>query len=460
MHRFQGVIFQPLKRQLSFQKLELSILKSKIMEHKTISPKESKKRKMLLVLPLITLPFITILFYTLGGGKMEAMGGKNEVKKGFNFNLPLPKFKEDSALDKMSYYDQAAVDSIKLQEQIKKDPNYSNQKIVQESIGEFLDTDFEVQGFQKGKTGFNSSSFQNRNEQKVYQKLQALQKAISQPAITENYGQDMREFENYGSSKGISNEVKNLEQMMSKMGESQEPDPELKQLGGMLENILDIQHPSRVQERLKQSSDNKKGKIFTVNRKKEEDNTTSLHPDKAALSSQNNNSFYTADENLEQEQQQNSIGAVIHETQTIVNGSVVKLRLSSDISLQGTLIPKYTFLYGIASLKGERLEVKINNIQFRNSIYPVELTVYDMDGIDGIYIPGAINRDVAKASADRSIQTLGLTGVTDSWGAQAAGMGIEAAKSLMSKKVKLIKVVVKAGYQVLLYDEKQKNLNN
>ena len=430
------------------------------MEHKIISHKESKKRKMLLVLPLITVPFITILFYTLGGGKMEAMGGKDEIKKGFNFNLPLPKFKEDSALDKMSYYDQAAVDSIKLQEQIKKDPNYSNQKTVQESIGEFSDTDFEVQRFQKSKTGFNSSSFQNRNEQKVYEKLQALQKAITQPAIPDHYGQDMREFENYGSSKGISDEVKNLEQMMSKMGESQEPDPELKQLGGILENILDIQHPSRVQERLKQSSDNKKGKIFTVNRNKEENNTTSLQPDKTALSSLKSNSFYSADENLEQEQQQNSIEAVIHETQTIVNGSVMKLRLSSDIFLQGTMIPKNTFLYGIAFLKGERLEVKINNIQFRNSIYPVELAVYDIDGIDGIYIPGAINRDVAKASADRSIQTLGLTGVTDSWGAQAAGMGIEAAKSLMSKKVKLIKVVVKAGYQVLLYDEKQKNLNN
>ena len=426
------------------------------MEHKTISPKESKKRKMLLVLPLITLPFITILFYTLGGGTMEAMGGKNEIKKGFNFNLPLPKFKEDSALDKMSYYDQAAVDSIKLQEQIKKDPNYSNQKTVQESLGEFPDTDFEVQRFQKSKTGFNSS-FQNRNEQKVYQKLQALQKAINQPAIPENYGQDMREFENYGSSKGVSDEIESLEQMMSKMGESHEPDPELKQLGGMLENILDIQHPSRVQERLKQSSDNKKGKILTVNRKKEEDNVTSLQQDKTDLSSIKSNSFYTVDEHIEQEEHQNSIEAVIHETQTIVNGSVVKLRLSSDIFLQGTMIPKNTFLYGIATLKGERLEVKINNIQFRNSIFPVELTVYDMDGIDGIYIPGAVSRDVAKASADRSIQTLGLTGLTDSWGAQAAGMGIEAAKSLMSKKVKLIKVVVKAGYQVLLYDEKQKN---
>ena len=430
------------------------------MEQKIISIKEAKKRKMLLVLPVITLPFITLLFYTLGGGQMEAMTADSQNRRGFNFNLPIPKFKEDSALNKMSYYDQAAVDSIKLQEQIKKDPNYSNQKILDESISEFTDTEFEPKGFRKGRTAFNSSSFQNSSEQKVYEKLRALQNAVSQPASSANYGQDMREFENYSSSKGMSDEIKNLEQLMATMGETQEPDPELKQLGGMLENILDIQHPSRVQERLKQSSDIKKGKIFTVNRKKEEDNTTSLQQDKSHVASLQVNSFYTAEETADFEQQANSIEAVIHETQTILNGSVVKLRLSSDIFLQGSLIPKNTFLYGIASLKGERLEVKINNIQFRNSIFPVELSVYDVDGIDGIYIPGAINRDVAKASADRSIQTLGLTGLTDSWGAQAAGMGIEAAKSLMSKKVKLIKVVVKAGYKVLLYDEKQKNSNN
>ena len=72
------------------------------------------------------------------------------------------------------------------------------------------------------------------------------------------------------------------------------------------------------------------------------------------------------------------------------------------------------------------------------------------------HIPGAINRDVAKASADRSLQTLGVASLDDSWGAQAAGAGIEAAKSLLSKKVKLVKVVVKAGYMVLLRDENQK----
>ena len=323
---------------------------------------------------------------------------------------------------------------------------------------EFAEEEFEKQIFPKGRTVLNSSPLQKGNEHKVYEKIKALQKIINQPVAINKDAQDMSEFENYGRSNQTAAEIKNLEQMMSSMGAGQEPDPELQQLGGMLENILDIQHPARVQERLKQSSDNKKGKIFSVNLKKETINATSLEHNTVSSGFSERNSFYTSDENLEVDNQPNSIEAVIHETQTIVNGSVVKLRLSSDVMLQGIVIPKNTFLYGMASLKGERLEVKVNNVQYRNSIFPVELTVYDLDGIDGIYIPGAINRDVAKASADRSLQSLGLTGVTDSWGAQAAGMGIEAAKSLISKKVKLIKVVVKAGYQVLLHDEKQKNL--
>lgn len=431
------------------------------MEKKTISLKELKKRKMLIMLPVLVLPFITMLFWSLGGGKGTTNASADiGEKKGFNSILPNPKFKEDTSLDKLSYYNQAAMDSIKLQEQIKKDPNYSNTLLVDDSINSW-EEEFVPSGFRKNKVGLNTTSYKDQNEQKVYQKLQALQKAISQSSVGNYQDHDMREFENYGYSDPQSADMKKLEQMMSVMNEPQEPDPELKQLGGMLENILDIQHPARMQEKLRQSTESKKGKSLQVVRKKKENNVTSLN---ASLSNQEivskSNSFYTLDEVDASDEQQNAIEAVIHETQTIVNGSTIKLRLSNEVLIRGIQIPKNTFLFGIAALKGERLEVKIDNIQYRNSIFPVELAVYDMDGIDGIYIPGAINRDVAKASADRSIQTLGLTGLQDSWGSQAAGMGIEAAKSLMSKKVKLIKVVVKAGYQVLLYDEKQKNLNN
>lgn len=429
------------------------------MKQNTISTKQAKKRQILLFLPLLAIPLITILFYVIGGGQSKALGSGSHSRNGLNFKLPLPQFREDSALDKMSYYDQAAADSIKWQLQLKKDTN-SNKEILQESLSGFAPRDFAAPYSRKAKAGFGVSGIQNTSEQKVYEKLHALQRAIKDPLASYGNGQDMREFENYGAATGVSDEIKNLQEMLSARDDSPDPDPELKELGAMLENILDIQHPLRVEERLKESAASRKGKIYTVKRKESPDNTSSLKVHTPTSSPVGTNAFYTADQSLEPEQQSNSIQAVIHQTQTLVNGSMVKLRLQGDIMLQGMIVPRNTFLYGTASLNGERLEVEINNIQFQNSIFPVQLALYDLDGIKGIYIPGAISRDVAKASADRSVASLGLTGLSDSWQSQAAGMGMEAAKSLMSRKMKLIQVVVKAGYQVLLYDEKQKMQNN
>jgi uncharacterized protein YunC (DUF1805 family) len=85
----------------------------------------------------------------------------------------------------------------------------------------------------------------------------------------------------------------------------------------------------------------------------------------------------------------------------------------------------------------------------------VDLSVFDMDGMSGIHIPGAITRDAAKQSGQQAIQSVGVTSFDQSIGAQAASAGIELGRNLLSKKVKLIKVTVKAGYQVLLRDEKQ-----
>ncbi|WP_281225410.1 conjugative transposon protein TraM [Flavobacterium aquiphilum] len=429
------------------------------MEKKTLSFKELKKRKMLLMLPLITLPFITLLFWSFGGGRTIARSEPNKIKTGFNADLPVPNFKDDKDLDKMSYYDKAASDSIKLLEEMKKDPNYSNEITEENPLEDRNDGEMRLNDFRKEKTALNSTSFKPRNEEKVYQKLKALQKLVNQSSSDPYNDQDMGEFENKRLSSSESSDMNKLEQMMSTMSQSREPDPELKQLGGMLENILDIQHPSRVEERIKQSAENKKGAVLTVDRLNMENTITSLERKGSYQNAYSEtNSFYSLDEDAGQNERQNSIEAVVHESQIIVSGSIVKLRLSNDVNIGQMIVPKNSFLFGTAAISGERLQVKINTIKYKNSILPVELSVYDMDGIAGIYIPGAINRDVAKASADRSIQSLGLSGLDDSWKAQAAELGIEAAKSLVSKKVKLVKVVVKAGYQVLLYDEKQKNL--
>jgi conjugative transposon TraM protein len=147
------------------------------------------------------------------------------------------------------------------------------------------------------------------------------------------------------------------------------------------------------------------------------------------------------------------VSASIPETQTLVNGSILKLCLTDDIYIGGVLVPKGSFVYGAVRLNGERLLVSIESIRQDNNILPVALSVYDLDGMAGIYIPGAVTRDVAKQSGDQTIQSIGLASLDPSLGAQAASAGIQAAKSLIGKKIKLVKVTVKAGYKLLLKND-------
>jgi conjugative transposon TraM protein len=423
------------------------------MEQKTKSLKELKHRKMLLVLPLLALPFITGIFWALGGGRMEAANLATPQSKGFNIKLPNANLKEGLPLDKMNYYDIAALDSAKLNELIKKDPNYLSQSFQIDST-----EDSSSVNSKRSPIGLNTSAYQDPNEVKVHQKLEALQKAINAPLAVPIQNRDDSRYAKSNESSMHSNDVYRLEQMMQSMNTQQDNrDPELQQLGGMLENILDIQHPDRIQEKLRKASEAQRGQVFSISTKEQENPVSSLQNKSDNATESRGNRFYSIDEPENMDLIQNAVAAVIHETQTIVNGATVKFRLMNDIFISGVKIPKNNFLFGTASLKGERLTININSIKYNNSLFPVDLSVYDMDGLIGIYIPGAINRDFAKASADRSMQTLGVANLDDSWGAQAAGAGIEAAKSLLSKKVKMIKVIVKAGYQVLLRDEKQKD---
>ncbi len=432
------------------------------MEQQVKTSKMMRQRRFLLVLPLLALPFITMIFWALGGGKVEKVQAQAAVKKGFNINLPDANLKNDKPMDKMSYYEQAQLDSIKFLELVKNDPNYKNI--------EATNTDKDLSGeegiFQTpaDKRGLNTSPYGGKghsdpNTDKIYRKLAELDKEMNKPIPSEDEYNHMYQGTKGKSSNSTtvnSSDVDRLEQMMNMVNQPAGEDPELKQLNGVLDKILEVQYPERVQGKLKQTPQAARGQVFAVSSK--QDNSIT-YLDTHHLRNVIVNGFYSLIGMTTAEDSQNAIQAVIHETQTIVDGSTVKLRLLNDVFINGVHIQKDNFLYGIASLRGERLSIKINSVRYKNSLFPVELSVYDMDGLNGIYIPGTITRDVAKQSADRSMQTIGLTSVDPSWQAQAAGAGIEAAKTLISRKVKLIKVTVKAGYQVLLRDEKQNQSN-
>ena len=76
--------------------------------------KNVKQRKMLLVLPLLVIPFLTMAFWALGGGSIKAE--TSITAKGLNLNLPDANLKDDKVMDKLSFYDKADKDSLKMAE--------------------------------------------------------------------------------------------------------------------------------------------------------------------------------------------------------------------------------------------------------------------------------------------------------------------------------------------------------
>ncbi|UOE51356.1 conjugative transposon protein TraM [Mucilaginibacter sp. SMC90] len=431
------------------------------MNEKKILPNKAQQRKKLLVaLPILALPFLTLGFYALGGGQATAVT-MTDKDKGFNAQLPDPRL-EKKDMDKMAYYDQATMDSAKRKEQGQADPYYHGGagNVIPNADSGIGQNPAAGSNPTVGTT-FTTTGFSNPNspEAKVYEKLGALNKALNQQQ--QQQSSPYMTQPNYTPQQSGLNtaDVDRLEKMMRTMQSgSDTDDPQTKQLNGMLEKILDIQHPELVKEKIKASEDQRQGRVYAVKPAEGRQRISVLDNSKAKLSGQTDNSpgFYGVDDSLAGPNDQNTIEAVVHEDQTLVNGSIIKLRLTDAISVSGTVVPKDNFIYGTVSLDGERLTVKISSLRYKKSLFPVQLSVFDIDGQDGIYIPGAIARDVAKESADRSIQSFGLTSFDQSLGAQAAGAGIEAAKSFLSRKVKLIKVMVKAGYKVLLRDDKQR----
>lgn len=407
-----------------------------------------RHKKMLLVLPVLVIPFVIMLFWALGGGRVSAQSARAQIT-GLDMQLPGAHNRKDSTENKLTLYEKARKDSLKFNEARKDDPYYhADLEMSADKPSNVVDGTVTTQPFGvfRGElpAGIpNSPSAElAQNERQITLKLASINRQINQPSAIAGKGQQGSYIENSRAEEQLASLQAKLQQVSSQ----NEPDPQLQQLSDMLDKIADVENPGIAREKLKEESEKKRGRVFSVTTGRQEKDISTLENNMAVNTT--GNGFYSLDEMHVEPDSQNTVTAVVATTQTVVSGSTVKLRLTNDIYINGSLIPANTFVYGIAALSGERLEIKISNIRYKHSLYPVSLSVFDLDGMAGVYIPGAITRDVAKESANESIQSMGLMSYNPSLSAQAATAGINAAKSLLTRKVKLVKVSLKAGYQV------------
>lgn len=156
----------------------------------------------------------------------------------------------------------------------------------------------------------------------------------------------------------------------------------------------------------------------------------------------------------------NTIAACVQGDQTVTDGQTVRLRLLEPMRVSGRTVSRNATLVGTARLQGERLEIGITSLEHQGNIVPVELEVYDNDGQAGIFVPGSMETDAAKEIGANMGSSLGSSiNISTDAGAQLAsdlGKGvIQGVSQYISKRMRTVRVHLKSGYRVLLYQEKE-----
>ncbi|WP_373247227.1 conjugative transposon protein TraM [Bacteroides thetaiotaomicron] len=159
--------------------------------------------------------------------------------------------------------------------------------------------------------------------------------------------------------------------------------------------------------------------------------------------------------------ERNTISACVHNNQTVTDGQTVRFRLLEPMLVSGKEIPRNTSLVGVVKIQGERLNVLISSLEYHGNIIPVELAVYDTDGQAGIFIPGSMERSAAKEIVAGMGTSAGssMNFSTDAGAQLAADLGkglIQGTSQYFAKKMRTVKVHLKAGYKVLLYQPENK----
>lgn len=62
-------------------------------------------------------------------------------------------------------------------------------------------------------------------------------------------------------------------------------------------------------------------------------------------------------------------------------------------------IPKGTVLVGGTRIQGERLDILVTAVEYKGTVLPVELEVYDADGQQGILVPNSMEYDAVREIA-------------------------------------------------------------
>lgn len=158
------------------------------------------------------------------------------------------------------------------------------------------------------------------------------------------------------------------------------------------------------------------------------------------------------------------IQAIIDEDIKTVDGSRVRLRLLDDIEINESVVKRGTYLYAtVSGFSSGRVKGTIGSILVNDELVKVSLSLYDTDGMEGLYVPNSSFRETSKdvasgaMSGNMSMNTGTYGNSLAQWGMQAVNNAYQKTSNAISKAIKKNKVKLKYGTFVYLVNGRETN---
>lgn len=438
------------------------LIRKKPDGEKANTPKEPlteaqrQKRKKMLVYPLMGLMFLGSMWLIFAPSAEEKAA--EQAGTGFNTDMPLP---TDAAIigDKEKAYEQAKL------EEHQRERNRAVQDLASlfesEEGQENKDNEEDYDLLNPGGSSSGNTGGGNRTPTAIHSSANAYRD------INATLGNFYDSPEEDPEKEELQKRVEELEAMME---QQQEQPSSMDEQIALLEKSYELaakytgkngqQENTVTEENEKPAVRNGKAVAMPVGQVRERVVSSLAQPMSdaefvAGYTDERNFGFNTAI-GMTDEESKNTIAACVHTDQTITDGQAVRLRLLEPMRLAGRIIPRNTVVVGGARVQGERLGIELTSIEYGGTIIPVELAVFDSDGQEGIFIPGSMEIDAVKEIAANMGSSLGSSiNISTNAGAQLAsdlGKGvIQGTSQYIAKKMRTVKVHLKAGYKILLY---------
>lgn len=428
-------------------------------EKKPLTEQQRQQRKKMLVYPLMVLLFVGCMWLIFAPSSEDKE--KAEQGQGFNTDMPLP---EDSKIigDKAKAYEQQDLENKQKERRGMVGDLSAFWNDGGENENDTASDDYRLTRTETPeKETENETQAGIRTSAAAYQRLNTSLGTFYEPPKEDTEKEELRERIDELEAMLVAQEGKpsTMEEQVALLEKSYELAAKYQSEGN---NAGQAAQPEETGSPVSTGEKSMKAEPVSDVRRTVVSALSQPMTDSAFIadySGERNYGFHTAI-GTEDVTGKNTIAASVQGDQTLTDGQTVKLRLLEPMRVSGRIISRNTTLIGAARLQGERLGIQITSLEHEGTIIPVELEVYDGDGQAGIFIPGSMEIDAAKEIGANMGSSLGSSiNISTDAGAQLAsdlGRGaIQGISQYISKRMRTVKVHLKSGYKVLLYQNKE-----